>query len=47
MLFKEIISAYYEELKRNTEINYIIHPTRTVINVKVGGTYNYHSALRR
>jgi hypothetical protein len=44
MLFKEIITVYSEN---NTKlINTLYGQNAEILNVKAGGTYNYHSALK-
>jgi hypothetical protein len=42
MLFKEIIAVYSENPKKPTNIK-----MKELRNVKVAGTYSYHSALKR
>jgi hypothetical protein len=44
MLFKEIISVYSENFTK--PINAIYGQNEKLLNVKAGGTYSYHSALK-
>jgi hypothetical protein len=43
MLFKEITVYYVDDTK---PINTICEQSEELLNVKAGGTYNYHCALK-